>query len=61
MAKANIFEYIKAHYVSSDNDLGVIRNEIAEMKKRFPLESLKTLPIEDFVSFGNKHCFINMI
>jgi len=61
MQEANVFDYIKTHYSSGANDLGIIRNEITEMKRRFPLESLKTLPIEDFVTVGNKYCFINMI
>lgn len=59
--KKNIIEYITNGIKNNKIDLSKILQELDDIKSRFPLESLPYMKMEEWVTLGDKYCFINMI
>lgn len=59
--KADIISYIRNRLNEESINLSLIQKELDDIKTRFPLDEIPNMTIKDWVTVGDKYCFINMI
>lgn len=59
--KADIISYIRNGINEESINLTLIKKELNDIKTRFPLNDIPNMKIGDWVTVGDKYCFINMI
>lgn len=59
--KADIIAYIRNGINEESINLTLIQKELDDIKRRFPLNKIPNMKINDWVTVGDKYCFINMI
>ena len=59
--KADIIEYINSSINESYLDLTTINKKLTDIKTKYPIEKFLDMKIEEWVTVGDKYCFINMI
>lgn len=59
--KADIISYIRNEINEESINLTLIQKELDDIRIRFPLDNIPNMKIEDWVTVGDKYCFINMI
>ena len=59
--KADIISYIRNGINEESINLTLIQKELDDIRTRFPLDNIPNMKIEDWVTVGDKYCFINMI
>ena len=59
--KADIISYIRNGINEESINLTLIQKELDDIKTRFPLDEIPNMKMNDWVTVGDKYCFINMI